>query len=879
MSNLLNIGVSGLRAHQEALAVTGQNITNANTPGYSRQRVEIVTQVGSVNSQQFDGAGARSERVVRMADEFAIRQVRTDQALYSQMNAMTEQLKQIESVFFGEVAGIDQAIGRFFDAVHVANASPASLPDRQVVLNEANALADRFNSVHARLDQQFATVRSLLEANLERVNELAVGISDLNRRISSINGEENRGAVNPLLDQRDMLLQELSQYFTVTAVEDSNGQVNVFIGKGQPVVLASRASELSLDEAGQVTLRTDISTHADRVTNALSGGEVGGLIDFRDRVLTGVLNQVGALAAAVSHTVNETQADGVDISGAFGAALFTDINDEVFAQQRVVADIGNVPGNFVDIRVTIDHPLRMTGSDYSLELSESEPGAYVIRRTSDNALITQGVLREVESQSVEFDGVTVTLAAGNFHPGDRYLITPSRNIAQDFAVTLEDPGKIALASPVRLTSVEDNLGDGVLDVSEIRDRSHPFFDPTGGLVPPLQIVFTSSTTYDIMDATDPLVLQHLDPPMRGLSYTPGVLNDMLPGAGTTAVAAFGTALGALPNSATITNDLLSVGNGYPQGTVTLTYTDPDGIGVVDQEILGYPAGSSARQIAELLGAQSGVEARAVTELSLVQLDDNGLGTPLEIAINGQLLTGFTNLDELAEAINDNATLSNLGISAKSDGTQVNLTALYGHDVTVAVAGDASDGITVVNPSGDTLRLNGVTGAYRSVTVGGSLVVEMQRGVTMVADAPGVFTSSPQHHAVDFGFGLQMRGVPAAGDGFSVTYNDDAVSDNRNGLKLAQLSSAELIGEPAVTYNSAYASIVLDIGSRQNEANVQREAAQVLLDQSLATKESISGVNLDEEAGNLIRLEQAYNASAQVISVARDIFDVLFNAVR
>ena len=879
MSSLLNIGVSGLRAHQEALAVTGQNITNANTPGYSRQRVDIVTQVGSVNSQQFDGAGARSERIVRMADEFAIRQVRTDQALFSQMDAMAEQLQQIESVFFGEVAGIDQAIGKFFDALHVANASPASLPDRQVVLNEANALADRFNSVHARLDQQFATVRSLLEANLERVNELAVGISDLNRRISSIDSETNRGAINPLLDQRDMLLQEVSRYFSVTAVEDNNGQVNVFIGKGQPVVLGSRASELDLDAAGQVTLRTDVSTQAERVTNALSGGEVGGLIEFRERVLTGALNQIGALAAAVSSTVNQVQGEGVDIDGAFGAPLFTDINDAVFARQRVVADIGNVPANYVDIRVNIDDPVHMTGSDYSLEFSESEPGAFVIRRTSDNVLITQGVLREVENQSIAFDGLTVTLAAGQFHPGDRYLITPSRNIAQDFSVTLEDPGKLALASPVRLTSVDDNRGDGVLDVSEIRDRSHPFFDASGGLVPPLQIVFTSSTTYDIMDATDPLVLRHLDPPLRGLSYTPGVLNEMLPEEGSTAVGAFGTALGALPDTAAITSDLQAASNGYPQGSVTLTYTDPDGIGVIGQEVLGYPAGSSARQIAELLGAQSGVEARAVTELSLAQLDDNGLGAPLEIAINGQLLTGFSSLDELATAINGNATLSNLGISAKSDGAQLNLTALYGHDVTVHVSGDASDGITVMNPAGDALRLNGVAGAYRSVTVGGTLVVELQRGVTMLADAPGVFTSNPQHHAIDFGFGLQMRGVPAAGDGFSVSYNNDAVSDNRNGLKLAQLSSAELIGEPAVTYNSAYASIVLDIGSRQNEANVQREAAQVLLDQSIATKESISGVNLDEEAGNLIRLEQAYNASAQVISVARDIFDVLFNAVR
>ena len=440
-----------------------------------------------------------------------------------------------------------------------------------------------------------------------------------------------------------------------------------------------------------------------------------------------------------------------------------------------------------------------------------------------------------------------------------------------------EPG--GLASPVRLSSQADNVGNAVLDVGELRDRDNAFFSADDTLVPPLQIVFTSDSTYDIMDATDPIEPRHLDPPMRGLSYTPGVVNQLLPEPGTTVVSAFGTALSALPDAPALTTDTDPLGNGYPSGTLTLTYRDESGVSLIDERVVGYPAGASAREIAEILSVESGVQARAVTEIELSDLSVDGIGAAFGIALNGQVFTDVETLDDLALAINENSTLANRGISALSDGERLSITALFGDDLSVHVTGDAGEGVTVANDRGDSLRVNGVVGSYRGVTVGGTLVVEMQEGISLTADAPGVFTSTPLAHPADYGFSLEMRGVPNVGDRFDLSFNTDAVSDNRNGLKIAQLASQELIGDPPSTYNNVYASIVLEVGSQQNEANVQRDAAKVLLDQSIATRESISGVNLDEEAADLIRLEQAYNASAQVISVARDVFDVLFQAVQ
>jgi len=178
---------------------------------------------------------------------------------------------------------------------------------------------------------------------------------------------------------------------------------------------------------------------------------------------------------------------------------------------------------------------------------------------------------------------------------------------------------------------------------------------------------------------------------------------------------------------------------------------------------------------------------------------------------------------------------------------------------------------VVNGAGPT--------GYKHVSVGGVVTTQLAKGVSLKGDGLGLFTTDPAHVETGFGFRLSITGQPEAGDQFSVSFNQDATSDNRNGLVLAGFSSATVLGDPPVSFGEAYALIVQDVGNVQSEADVQREAAEVLLDQSVAARDSVSGVNLDEEAANLIRFEQAYNASAQIIAAARQIFDTLLDAVR
>ncbi|NOU50771.1 flagellar hook-associated protein FlgK [Pseudoalteromonas sp. JBTF-M23] len=138
----------------------------------------------------------------------------------------------------------------------------------------------------------------------------------------------------------------------------------------------------------------------------------------------------------------------------------------------------------------------------------------------------------------------------------------------------------------------------------------------------------------------------------------------------------------------------------------------------------------------------------------------------------------------------------------------------------------------------------------------------------------------------YGFDFDIEGQPATGDVFTIKVNKDGFDDNRNGLALSQLKDDELVRQGVIasadnlkTFNESYAGLVTEVGVIANQAKTNGAAFDALATQSETWFESISGVNLDEEAANLLRFQQSYSASAQIISAARTIFDTLLSAAR
>ncbi|MEM7002541.1 MAG: flagellar basal body protein, partial [Pseudomonadota bacterium] len=182
MSSLLNIGVSALRTQQSALAVIGQNVTNASTPGYSRQRVEMSALAGSAALPNSPGAGVTVSNISRVADELLEAQVRRDTSAHGGLETMSDWLQQLEVQLFDDQFGIDAAMGQMFAAFNNAASDPADIAAREFVLSSAAALVRRFNAFADHSIRQNRDVTAALASTTAEANELSAALVDVNAR-------------------------------------------------------------------------------------------------------------------------------------------------------------------------------------------------------------------------------------------------------------------------------------------------------------------------------------------------------------------------------------------------------------------------------------------------------------------------------------------------------------------------------------------------------------------------------------------------------------------------------------------------------------------------------------------------------------------------
>jgi len=138
---------------------------------------------------------------------------------------------------------------------------------------------------------------------------------------------------------------------------------------------------------------------------------------------------------------------------------------------------------------------------------------------------------------------------------------------------------------------------------------------------------------------------------------------------------------------------------------------------------------------------------------------------------------------------------------------------------------------------------------------------------------------PTPGALDYGYRISLSGAAASGDTFTVNYNASGVADNRNALLLAALQTTNTVANGTTSYQGAYSQMVSDVGNRASEIQIQSKAQDALVQQAVSAQQSLSGVNLDEEAANLIRFQQAYQASSKVIAIAGKLFDEIIAAVQ
>lgn len=893
MAELINIGVSGLKTHQVALSVTGNNVANINTPGYSRQEALIVDRPGQSTGSGYIGQGSSVEGIRRITSSYVSEQLRLDTSIYAEREAVLEQASVVDNLLASTATGLTPSLSRFFEALSGAAEDPTSVPQRQLLLTQTEGLVTRFQTLAERLENVVANINQQLEADASSVNAIAAGLADTNAALalaSSAGGEGQQP--NQLLDERDELLRKLSEFVQLQVVENpANGTVNVYLGKGQPLVLGNDAAELRTirnPEDGRLLDLALVNRNiVQDVTDSITGGSIGGALAFRDGELSSAINAIGRIAITIADTMNEQHAIGMDLENNLGGLFFSDVNDPAVARSRVISNSMNQPPYDQALSVNISDVSQLTTDNYELRFEGPQNSDYIIVNKTTDETVYKSTLSNFFPSRVEIDGFQLSFNGGTFKVGDRFTIYPTQSGATDMKQVIDRVEEIALASPIRAISSLGNIGSAQISLGEMLDVNSPItnqplpaFAVEGELTPPLLVRFIADDYYEVLDNSDPANPQPLSPPINNIFYYQGLNNTLFtsdPGA--TLVSAAGPNMSTVPAPGVAPFD-----NGYGAQTLSIQSRDPE-TGIVTIQALNIASNSSAKDIATSLTGVDGVEATAYTMVRLSNFTDNGDASPLGLVINGETITvtppALYEPVEIAKAINESAALQGLSIVAVSDGNTIDLRALKGDDIVVEVTGtgDSVD-VSRVDPysAGAPVVATQTVNSGQGVAVGGAIDVRMAEGISFTSNVSTIFDLAPAAQSAYRGFTFDIQGEARKGDEFNIVYNTDGVSDNRNALAMSGLEFEKLV-EGSVAYGESYAQIVEKIGTVTNKARLESESAQALLIQTTNLRDSISAVNLDEEAGKLVQFQAAYNASAQVVSVARDLFDTLLGAFR
>ena len=718
---LFDVGLSGLLTAQRGLTTTGHNIANVNTPGYSRQRVELAARPPQGLGDGFVGSGVEINTVSRIFNSFLIDQVRNTTASARQLNRFHNLAQQIDGLLANPSSGLAPALQDFFAALHELSDDPSSIPARQVLLGEADTLVNRFRT----LDQQIRDVRRSTDVELREVvteiNTLTAQVGELNRRIALAQASANGNAPNDLLDQREEVIRQLSERIGVSTFADNSGNINVTNGGGQALVVGTTIANLDVVsnpfDPTRVEIGYTVSGTTAIVSNLLDGGELNGVLDFRRQVLDPAQDALGRVALGVSAQVNIQHQLGVDLDGLLGGNFFNSLSS---VSPVVLSNNGNTGLPAAAVTVTVSDVGIVGDTEYLLERTGA---THTLTRLSDNTVFT---LTSFPSGDETVDGMTLTLGAGVIADGDSFVIQPVRNAARDIALAISQARAVAAAAPIRTAASLNNSGSAQISAGTVSSPDNM-----------VSITFTSATTFDVLDTTSGDTLA------TAVTYVAG---------GPISFNGWSLDISGVPNT----------GDSF----------------LIDHTVSSEEAANTG----------------------------TGVISPATVAAPDPNLTDV-------------------------------VTITFGNPPNTYTVTGASVGSPTVNvpyTSADLVSFNG--------------------------------------------WSVQITGNPDAGDTFSVGPNTNGVGDNRNVLLLAGLQNVDALESRDATFGEAYGRLVAQVGTVTQQARVNSTAQSLLLDRVQQSRDEVSGVNLDEEAANLLELQQSYEASARVISIAREIFDTLLATV-
>ena len=812
MGSIFGIGLSGLNAAQAGVLTTGHNISNAATPGYSRQQIIQSSNIPQFTGSGFIGQGVQVATVRRIYSEFLASQVSQAQTQSSQLDSYYAQIKQLDSMLGDPSAGLSPTLQNFFNGVQDVSATPASVPSRQALLSSAQSLVARFQGLNQRFTEFRAGVNSQIAGSVTEINSLAQQIADLNHSIVLTGDANGKQPANDLLDQRDALLTQLGRVVNIAVTRQSDGNSNVFIGNGQALVLGAQTLTLKTMASSADLEKTVVGYVSGGNTipipeSTLQGGALGGILAFRSGTLDSAQNALGRIAIGLAQTFNDQHRLGQDLNGAIGGKFFN------AAVPGVISVTGNDSAS--NVTASISDAGALTTSDYQFSFDGTN---YTLKRLSDNISVSSTVPPS-GGAPLSLDGVSITGASINAN--ESFVIQPTRNGARDITLAISDATKIAAAAPIRSSIALTNAGSGTISAGSVNS----FNDK-------VVITFTSPTAFDVVDSTTGAVLA------KNMAYTSGG-NISFNGWTTQITNASGAPVAG--NTFTVDRTLTATTSGTATiGVVTLNSPSPvdtfltNGIKVVFDSAVAFHIEGTTNNVTGASSIAAGATFAPVLPLATG-------ANPGVVVTNGAATIGTSGAGAYA------STGAKVTISGGTVNVAAGIATISG--ATVTVEGGSYYGSTTFK--GVDITIDNATGAISIPAAAAGTTASTFHG----RPATGVAYDSTISNLVSVnGWTTELNGTPGAGDSFTIGPSTGATSDNRNAQLLAGLQTQNTLASGTASYQSAYGQLVSQTGNQARELEVTSKAQANVVAQTEQAQQSVSGVNLAEEVANLLRYE-------------------------
>lgn len=441
MNNLFNLARGGLSVAQAALRVTGDNLTNGLSGTYSRRSLIIGELGGMTTGQGFFGYGARAGGVERAYDAFANNQLRGSLSHFAALAGRNEQLADIDNMLADESDNVSVSMNDMFTAMANLSSDPSDPPGRVAVYTSLGTLANRFNASARRLTALEKSTNTQIEQSTKDINSYTQQLAELNKQLERAQG--NGAPPADLLDQRDALLEKMSEHIGITVTEDkTSGRVDVLLSDGRPLVSGDRAYKLQTslsdsDPNKTIVSYVDANGKASPLDeSSITKGRLGGLFKFRNEDLTVARQELDQIAFKMANRMNEQHAQGYTPDGKPGGDLFSLADIKAYANAKNTGT-GKLEG------ITVTDYKNVTSENYTL-ISDGAGGWTV--KGADG----RDVSATVVGGTLSFNGIEIDVSGGGFANGDTFTLNPmagaaegiTRNIAsaQEFATAGDKDG-------------------------------------------------------------------------------------------------------------------------------------------------------------------------------------------------------------------------------------------------------------------------------------------------------------------------------------------------------------------------------------------------------------------------------------------------------